>query len=193
MKILPATPLLIFLIVIACNTNTRQKKATLSTADTSKFYPITDFFKSQVQFVDLRNYPMYKITIKDGKKDSSYLSKDQFIALAKTFLDRDISSPKIKILYKETVFHDLSTGSYTLNYSAIDQHAEVQNIDVLLDEETNNVKRIFIRSVYTRGDTAFTEQCNWKAFKSFQINLSLLTKNGYNSTEFNYINWNDTP
>ena len=193
MKMLPVTLLLIFLTAISCKTNNRKANATLPTADTGKFYPIADFFRSQIQYVDLRNYTLYKITIKDGKKDSSGLNKDQFIALAKIFLDRDISSPKIRILYRETVFHDLSTRSYTLNYSPIDHNAVVQNIDVLLDEETNQIKRVFIRSVYTRADTGFTEQCSWKAFKSFRINRSMQSKNGKQSTEFNYINWNDKP
>ena len=193
MKMLSVTILFFLLIANACHTNTGQPKAGSPTVDTGKFYPIQAFFKSQVEYVDLRNYPIYKITVKDGKKDSAQVSKDQFIALAKIFLDRSISSPGIKALYKETVFHDLATRSITLNYSPTNPDAEVQNIDVLLDEETNNVKRIFIRSAYQRGDTVFTEQCSWKAFKSFRVNRELQTKNGYHSTELNFINWNDTP
>lgn len=162
-------------------------------ADTAKFYPLTGFFKTQIEYVDLRNFPLYLIRTIDGKKDSTTINKDTFISLATVFLNRAISEQKVKALYKETVFHDLSTGSYTLNYSTVDPSVEVRSIDILLDEETNYVKRVFIKSIYLRGDTSIEEQCNWKAFKSFQINRSLQTNTGYASTELNYINWNDTP
>ena len=105
---LPVTLLFILFSTFACNSNNRPVKAKIPTADTGKFYPIADFFRKQIEYVDLRNYPLYKITVKDGKKDSSALGKDQFIALANVFLDRSISAPAIKVLYKESVFHDLS-------------------------------------------------------------------------------------
>lgn len=192
MKIITVCLLLILLCTIGCNSGNQPVKVKPAIADTAKFYPLADFFRKQIAYVDLRNFTLYKITVKDGKKDSSILSKDQFIALANLFLDRSISAPEIKALYQESVFQDLSTKSYILNYSPVGHTAEVQNIDVLLDEDTKQVKRIFIKSAYTRGDTTINEQCNWKADKSFQVNRFLQTKKGYTSTELNYINWNDT-
>ena len=183
----------VILIILSCNTTTTKNNPAVPVSDTSKFYPLRNFFKDQIQYVDLRNFPIYKITVKNGKKDSAALSKDAFIALAEIFLNKDISAPQVKVLYKEAIFHDLSTGSVTINYTPVNSKAEVQNIDILLDEETNMVKRIFIRSVYIRSDTTISEQCNWKANKSFQVNRYITAKNGYTSTELNYINWNDKP
>jgi hypothetical protein len=189
MKILTA---FVFLFLLAgCHSNEGPAKTKITVADTAKFYPLESFFRKQVEYVDLRNFPLYKITVKDGKKDSSAITKDQFIAFAQVFIDRSISAPAVKALYKESVFHDLSTKSYTLNYTPNDRTAAVQNIDILLDDETNIVKRVFIKSSYTRGDTAVDEQCNWKADKSFQLNRFLQTKNGFKSTELNYVNWNE--
>lgn len=193
MKISALTLLFVCTVFMACHTKNRQITVKPEVADTAKFYPLTGFFKSQIEYVDLRNFPLYLIRAKDGKRDSTTINKDTFISLATVFLNRAISEQKVKALYKETVFHDLSTGSYTLNYSTVDPSVEVRNIDILLDEETHYVKRVFIKSVYLRGDTSIEEQCNWKAFKSFQINRSLQTKTGYASTELNYINWNDKP
>lgn len=177
---------------IACDSGSRPAKTKIAMADTANFYPIGDFFRKQIQYVDLRNFTLYRITVKDSKRDSSVLTKDEFIALAKAFLDKSISSPAIKVLYTESVFQDLSTNSYTLNYSSLGHDAEVKNIDVLLDEDTRQVKRIFIKSSYARGDTTIDEHYNWKADKSFQINRFLQTKNGFTSKELNYVNWNDT-
>lgn len=183
---------LLILGAFACNSGSRPAKTKMAITDTANFYPIADFFRKQIEYVDLRNFTLFRITVKDGKRDSSVLTKDEFIALAKVFLDKSISSPAIKALYRETVFQDLSTNSYTLNYSPLGHDAEVKNIDVLLDEDTRQVKRIFIKSSYARGDTAIDEQYNWKADKSFQVNRFLQTKNGFTSKELNYVNWNDT-
>ncbi len=181
------------LYLTACKTKTPAGEVQQPIADTAKFYPLHAFFTEQIQYVDLRNFPIYKITVKDGRKDSSSLSKDQFIEWASVFLERDLSKPSEKILYQEAVFQDLSTGSVTFNYTTHAPNTTVQNIDVLLDESTQQVKRIFIRSLYTRGDTTITEQCNWKANKSFQVNRTFTTTTGFTATELNYINWNDQP
>jgi hypothetical protein len=193
MKLLSAILGVYILTLVACQSNPSHKQPATQPSDTSKFYPLRTFFKDQIQYVDLRGFSIYRITQKDGKKDSAGISKEEFISLAGVFLERDISDPSIKVLYKESAFHDLSTGSITLNYTPVSSDAQVQNIDILLDEQTNIVKRIFIRSVYTKGDTTISEQCNWKTDKSFQVNRSLAAKNGYTSTELNYVNWNDKP
>ena len=186
---------LIFLTVVtmACQSNKIKTGSAIPKTDTSKFYPTGDFFKEQVKYVDLRNFTIYKITVKNGKRDSSVLTKDQFIEWTKKFLDWDISSPKFAGMYRESVFHDLSTASLTFNYTPIDREASIQNVEVLLDEDTHFVKRVYIKSVYNKGDTSVTEQCSWKANKSFHHNRLLTTKSGYVSSELNYINWNDKP
>jgi hypothetical protein len=184
---------IVALIITSCNNPAPKTQPTVKPADTATFYPLKDFLREQIQYVDLRNFPLYKITIKDGKKDSAAIAKDQFIALAGIFQNREISFSKDKILFKETVFNDQSTGSNTLNYQSTDPKTEVQSIDVLLDEQTSIVKRVFIRSEYMKGDTAIKEQCNWKANKSFQVNRIFTTKSGYTSEERNFINWNDRP
>jgi hypothetical protein len=179
------------LLLVSCNNDNKPSSAKQAVADTAKFFPLEGFFKKQVEYVDLRNFSMYRLTVKDGKKDSVAISKDEFIGWSNVFMEKAFRDPKQKILYKETVFEDLSTGSYTLNYAATGASVPVRNIDILLDHETNQVKRIFIKSLYNRGDTTVEEQANWKADKSFQVNRFLQTMNGYKSTELNYVNWND--
>ena len=193
MRIIYLLLFFVIFLICACNNRKPEKQNVTILSDTSKFFPLSAFYKEQIQYVELRNFPLYKITVKDGIRDSSSLSFNQFIVLTSFFTNRDLSVPKIKILYKESVFQDLSTGSITFNYKPINNGAEVQNIDVLLNEATNQVKRVFIRAVYSKGDTTITEQCNWKANKSFQINRSLTTVNGFTSTELNTIIWNEKP
>jgi hypothetical protein len=186
-----ASIIVLLSLLASCNNPKPKTQPAPQLADTATFYPLRNFLLEQIQYVDLRNFPLYSITIKDGKKDSVALAKDQFILLAEIFLNREASFSKDKILFKETVFNDQSTGSNTLNYQSTNGNTEVQSIDVLLDENTNVVKRIFIRSEYVKGDTTIKEQCNWKANKSFQVNRTLTTKTGYISEERNFVNWND--
>ena len=194
MKSVLALSCLLFLLITGCESKKPASgKHAAQVSDTAKFYPLHQFFTEQIQYVDLRNFPIYQIREKDGKRDSLPISKEQFIGLAQVFLAHSLTDPKVKSLYKESVFQDLSTGSVTLNYSPADANAEVQNIDILLEESTNLVKRVFIRCLHTKGDTTIAEQCNWKANKSFQINRNITTGNGYSTTELNYINWNDKP
>jgi len=141
--------------------------------------------------VDLRAYPIYLIKEINGKRDSMGIDKEVFKSYASIFLQKDISAPAMHDRFTETIFHDLSTKSYTINYRPKSPSEAIQNIDILLDENTNIVKRIFIRTETNNKDTSIIEQCNWKADKSFQINRISKTSNGYTNNEFNYINWND--
>ncbi|MEO8171493.1 MAG: hypothetical protein ABI581_00365 [Sediminibacterium sp.] len=193
MKSFASLLFLCILIFSSCNNEPPKIQAVIKIEDTAKFYPIRDFLREQIQYVDLRNFPIYRVTVKDGKKDSVSVSKDQFIQLAGIFLNGEASFSKEKNFFKESVFNDQSTGSNTLNYQSNNNKTAVQSIDVLLDEQTSIVKRIFIRSEYAKGDTTIKEQCNWKANKSFQVNRTFTTKGGYISEERNYVNWNDKP
>ena len=141
--------------------------------------------------VDLRAYTIYMIKELNGKKDSVALDKDAFKAMAVQFLNKDVSSVEMHNKYTESVFHDLSTKSYTLNYRPKSVDEPIQNIDILLDENTNIIKRVFIRIETMRKDTSVIEQWNWKADKSFQINKFSKTPSGFVSNEFNYVSWND--
>lgn len=190
-------PVLIFFLLLLGTACTSKKPAGKTQqarlADTAKFYPLRNFFKEQIQYVDLRNFPIYQLKTTDGVKDSSAITKDQFIQLAGIFLQHDIAEPAVKVLYQESVFQDLGTASVTINYTTTQPDAAVRNIDILLDESTNLVKRVFIRCRHTSGDTTIEEQCNWKANKSFQVNRTYRTPGGYQKEELNYINWNDKP
>lgn len=189
----PVVIISIWVVMSACSNHQVKHNNNLPAGDTAKYYPLSSFFEEQMRYVDLRNFPISKVTVKDGKKDSIALNKDQFLAMAALFLQRSLSEPGIKALYRETVFQDQSTGSLTLNYTPVTDSVLVKNIDILLDDETHIVKRVFIRSAYNKGDTTITEQYNWKANKSFQLNQTLQAKNGFTSTETNFVNWNDTP
>ncbi|MDP1841878.1 MAG: hypothetical protein Q8K64_00565 [Sediminibacterium sp.] len=187
------------LFIFACGNSTQKKiNSNIPVADTAKFYPIDQFIQEQIRYVDLRNFIITKTNTNKtssnnagaNKTDSSKLviSKEAFISEASIILNEAIAWSKQKHLYKETVFQDLSTASYTINYTALDAATPIQRVDILLSEETNILKRLFIRKNEQIKDTVITHQYSWVADQSFQISSSAVAPN-YNKTTANFVNW----
>jgi hypothetical protein len=179
------------LLVFSCKPKS-TKLVAASTTDTTSFFSIGNFFKNEVKDVELTPYLMYQITTKaDGTKDSSTIDRTAFATLSKQFIACDISDGIQKQDYKEVVFEDNSTKSITINYSTTNTNLPIQSIDVLCNEETNNVRRIFIRQTLDNKDSSTTVLYSWKANKSFTITKSVVKQNGAKYTVQQYVNWND--
>jgi hypothetical protein len=192
MKFLALPAFLYCFILVSCGDGGHSPKSS-PVADTAKYYSLDAFYRSQLEYVELRNFPMYRVRIVNGRKDSAAFSKDDFSALAGRLFPTQTFAQKDKALYRETVFEDQSTESYTLNYTATDTAPDVRSVDILLDRLSNAVKRVFVKSLYRAGgDTTVEQVFGLKSYKSMQLNRTI-TAPGYRSTELNYINWNDKP
>ena len=186
---------LLFITILSC----KSKKDNSSTLpeqsnpnDTTTFFDVKGFFESEIKDVSTTPYFIYKTTRKDeGTKDSMPINNKQFVQLAQQFLESDITGKDIKHYYKENIFRDLSTKSITFNYSTTNKALDVQNIDVLLDEETNKVKFIFIRADKAYGDSTVITQLNWNKGKSFLINKSIIKSDGAKHSIQQYVNWDN--
>ena len=138
--------------------------------DTTQFFQVSQFVQNQVNDVLKTPFYIYKKTIFNNNVDSSSISSQQFSHFAQPFLTPDINDPSLKKLYKETVFFDQTTKTYTLNYSAINKELEIQNIDVILKEDASTLKRIFIRKFFSySNDSSAIEQLSWKPNEQFQV------------------------
>lgn len=155
------------------------------------FYDVKSFIEKEIQDVTATPYLIQQITTKDSKKDSLVIDTTAFKNWCNFFLARDINTPKLRPAYTESIFHDLGNRTYTLNYTLKQADLPVQMMDVLLNEDNNRVKRIFIKSIERKGDTVLIEQLSWKAGKSFQVNRSYQKSNGSSSDESIQIIWND--
>lgn len=186
MKYARVIPFLL-LVLFACKNKASTGSAKAAT-DSSKFYPLSEFIQEQITFVDLRNVEIHQKRVSGAKTDSSIISKDQFKQLAASFLPLDISQPDKKKSYTETLFHDLSTTSYTLNYKSNQATDLVKNMDILLDEQTKMVKRVFIVSEIQKADSNIMVHHSWTANKQFQITRTIETASG-RSNETTTVYW----
>ncbi len=180
-------------LFLQCREKNKSSAVTAATTDTSAFFPVNNFIKEDIKDEQQNPYHLYKIIHHPaGSRDSSTISVDEFVRLAGDFISKDITA-SLKPLFRESVYHDLTTKSITIDYTAIDSQSDIQNVTVLLDDKTNKLKRVFIRSSYTKGDSVFMEQHNWKAGKSFRIITSVRIKNSAASETETTVIWNDKP
>ena len=182
-------------LICACKSKSNSKSSTNNQSDindTTTFFDVKGFFESEIKEVSTTPYFIYTTITKDNaKKDSMPLSTTGFVQLAQQFLTKDISRKDIKHFYKEDIFRDLSTKSVTFNYSTTNKELEIQNIDVLLDEETKKVNFVFIRANENFKDSTIINQLNWNRGKSFLINKSVLKNDGTKYSTQQYVSWNE--
>ncbi len=178
MKKLIYTLLTFSIAFMACKSNLQpESKEKIAL----KYYDTKGFFISEIEHLKNTPYFIYKIISKqNGTTDSSIVNFENFEKEAAPFLAVDITQDKTN--YTESTFKDLSTKSVNINYTANNKALPIQNIDILLADDSYTVKRIFIKKV---TDTTVT-QLSWKANKSFTI---INTTNNLTTTEF--VNWND--
>lgn len=179
-------------MMLSCKQN---KNAVMNnaTGDSVKFFPVNDFILNDIADVEKTAYYIYQIkTINNQQKDSIKLTLEQFKLLSAAFLSKNINTPDLKSQYKESVFNDLSTNSYTITYKPLNEQLPVKDVTILLDNSSNKLKRIFITCEFDRNDSTFTEKYYWKAGKSFQINTLISTNKKVVSDEQKKVIWNDT-
>ena len=174
--------------MIACKSKKPSEAAVNKVVvDTAKFYPIDRFIADEIKYVDLRNFRI--VEKKSNSKDSSsrVISKEDFLATSAVVLKQAQWFMANKSLFAESIFQDLGTESYTINYSST--IAPIKNIDLLLHQQTNLPKRLFIRVVQQSGDTTITEQYSWVVNKQFVISSAKKTNQGFNKSSSTEISW----
>lgn len=163
----------LFIIASACKQSKKPQNAkSTSIADTAKFYPLDNFFAEQIKYVDLRNFVIQKTISGDSSTTSKIIDKEIFLIDASKILSLSKKFIQNKQLYKEVVYQDLSTDSYTINYTATSTSTTLQRIDILLSEETKMIKRVLMREVSKSNGIFTTQQINWEADHQFQYTIS---------------------
>lgn len=168
------------------HTNTSQAQKN----DTTKFFQVSQYIKNEIEEVNRTPYYIYKVTVINGKKDSVAIDNAVFNKMSAQFLTPDINDDKLKKHYTENIFHDQTTKSFTMSYTTPDKQLEIQNIEVLLQEDGETVKRIFIRKFFNYPDSSAIEQLSWKPGQSFQINRLVQKNNNKENSYQTNIVWN---
>ncbi len=159
--------------------------------DTTHFFQVAEFIEAQIAEVNKTPYFIYKIYIIDGKKDSTPINTALFNQISAQFLKPDINDKALKKYYIESIFHDQTTKSFTISYTTRDKQLEIQNLDVLLQEDGQTVKRIFIRKFFNYPESTALEQLSWKPGESFQVNRLVQKRDNKENTYETKVVWNE--
>ena len=172
----------------------QDKKTTVSEQsslkDTVQFFPVNDFLEADIKNIRETHPRLLKSSQKDSQQIvQSIITFDQFDSLAQLFLSKDITTTKWKSHFSESAFHDLSTSSIVLEYTATDTIPEIRTVTALLDDKTNTLKRVFIRAFETVKGEQWINQYNWKTGNNIQIIKSRQIGNAKLTVETITVSW----
>ena len=169
---------ILWVMMAAACSNAKEKTTTIVSADTTSYYSISSYINSQLKYFDSVGATYNVVTIEGTQKDSITVQVAAIRPMIQSFLDADISDSIQKKNYQESVFRDAGTASLNINYTPMDTSTTIKNIDILMDEQTSLVKRIFIRKQQLTSETTNTEQLSWKTNEEFTISVSKKSNDG---------------
>ncbi len=176
-------PLIIACVVCmmaaACSNSKEDTKNLVATTDTTSFYPLASYIKDQVNYFDSTGVRFSVVTTEGAIKDSITSQLAAIMPMIQSFMEADISDSVQKINYKESVFRDAGTASLNINYTPINTSVPIRNIDILMDDQTSIIKRLFIRKQFRTKDTTSTEQLSWKTNEGFTTSISKEASDGF--------------
>lgn len=149
--------------------------------DTVKFFLTTPFLLSQIQYLDSTPIGMLMVSGEEGK-DSTYINKDQFHALAYQFLQPDLNDTALSPYYTEESYFDPDLNKIITTISTKKRDAMISQAQVYLNKETRSVTGLYIEKNYSVGDTDVQQRLRWKADRNFQIITRKLAGGKENTT-----------
>jgi hypothetical protein len=182
------------IVILSCKNKQGSKPDATNTAkDSSARFPIIEMFKEDVDDVQKTPYFIYKITASSmppKRLDSVAFNLADFLKTIAPLMQIDVSSKTEKRKYNEVAFHDLSTNSYSVITTAIENNTDLKSMTALLNDETNKLKSVYFVTEKQNADTTSRISYFWKVNKSLRIVRSVKVKEKLNETT-EFINWND--
>ena len=140
--------------------------------EVKNYLPVLDFLKGEIQNVDSFFAGMKKITVRNGKTDSTFISSEEFHGITNEFVTNDLTKEFLEAHYNETSFMDQSTQSVTFTYEPKDHNLAIRRIDLLTGQSSSGLdklKSLFIEKQVNSGDTSILKRLFWKAGKNFLL------------------------
>jgi len=127
-----------------------------STNKAKQFFPILDFLKGEVRYVDSFGAAIKHYITVDGKTDSGYVQINQFRNTMQEFLPAELSKENFEKYYSESSFYDETTQTSTFTYSTKNDDLEFHRIDVLVQgtESYDRVSSIYMEKFTSNNDSS---------------------------------------
>lgn len=151
-------------ILLACN----------STEDTHdnkdvNFFPISGNINAELRELDSLPIAIIKYVQQSEKQDTVITSKREVRDIAEDMTVPDISSPELKKYFVETVFYDKTSNTLTMSYTTTSEKPVIRKIDVIISQETDKVRSIYVEKLEKRADTLINKRMVWTPGKNVQV------------------------
>jgi hypothetical protein len=158
------------ILLTSCNNTTEQHTSHTTVQATKQHFDLKGFFESELYQIDKEAYFIYQKTLQQQQTDSIALSMADCTAKAAPFLALNVSDNKA---FLESTFNDNTTQSITLTYKPTAPNNPIQSVDILVDEASGKVKRVFAKLLQSNNNVITEQTFSWKAGKSFSIITSI--------------------
>jgi hypothetical protein len=165
----------VFVFLVCCKNKNGAKNETHEiTTDTTEYFPVIDYIKSEIRYVDSLPVGIKKYTTINRKTDLTYIKPEEFHRLAGEFLPEELNKEAFQKQFTETSFLDRATQTSTFMYNTKNATLELQRVDVLSSpgEVYDKIKSIYMEKVKRNGDTTIVKKLYWQSGKSFQVNIA---------------------
>lgn len=185
MKYLPISlSAAIVLFVSACGNRKSAADASPETNQTQqdtatkKYYPVADWIRSEISYVDSTPLAIVQSTTIGNRKDSGFITPAQFNQQAAQFLVPGLEADSLEKNFTENSFFDKTTGFLTFTYSTRDKGLPLQRVDVLVakGDLASRVKSVYIETFGYAGDTVVTRKMFWTSRHDFLVLTNLQPK-----------------
>jgi hypothetical protein len=174
------------------------KDSTATTADSTAnvatpYFPVYDFIRNEIEYVDSLPVGIMKFTTTGKKKDSGYIRLEEFHSIADEFLAPEIYDSAFKRLFRETSFIDRSNGTATFFYKTDDESSPIKRVDVVTakGEVYDEVRSLYIEKQSRSGDSTLVKKIFWKPKRNFQMTIIATSDNGKSKSEQVKVVWDN--
>lgn len=162
---------IIVLFAFSCSNNNKPQEEEIRIYDTSTlFYDIPLAIQNEITEIKRTFAFTYSITTEKGKSDSVAIDTTRLMQLAAPFMQYNLNESRYRKYYKEESFEDGDAKSIVFSYSTNHPDLPVKLATVSLDNETQQLKSIYIQEMHAGKDTLFDNRLTWDATKkNFQV------------------------
>src|SRR5262249_1606377 len=92
-QVLYVVPVIAVIVSSCGQNNIKSTSNKLPSTDSTIFFPVREYFLSQIKNVDSSTSPIHMVTTINGQKDSTTINIEQFNKTAQIFLENNIADP----------------------------------------------------------------------------------------------------
>ncbi|HLK27772.1 MAG TPA: hypothetical protein VKT28_04275 [Puia sp.] len=168
------------IIIVACSCkNNTQKNGQEKKDEKKNFFPVNDYLKSEIQYVDSLPVGIKRYSTFGDKTDTAYIQSPEFNLIAKDFVCPELNPDIFEKEFSETSFIDETTHAATFTYATKNNKLELQRVDVLAatGDGLNKVSSVYLEKTIHKNDTLILKKLLWRTRTSFQIVTSTQISN----------------